>query len=226
MPKKKRAKKATAPAAKRPCKYGRGEDGYCNKKPRGAAAPASPASPAAKGKRPCKYGRGADGYCNKKPSSTRTKTGAPPGLLDKPLTSYTNTGRKTSTTLRKEGTKILTTATEAAVRSQVKRAVEAYKEDPEKVKGQFAEVVKFLGKAGLIGSAIVFAIQLGRAGGAAAKKDREAIIDRLVFDTLNKVKSDLLRRGQWKPEFSAMLIPQYRAFFTTQALRIAQSGGK
>lgn len=88
------ARKATA-ASSRPCKYGpRDADGKCPKKPKSAKA-----------KKPCKYGpRDAEGYCPKKGRSTPIPSSS--RAIDKPIAVKTKTGRATTTTIRKEVTKL------------------------------------------------------------------------------------------------------------------------
>jgi len=199
------------------CKYGeRGADGKCPKAP-------------------CKYGaRDADGYCPKKPSASSRAGGSPKkpaatNFLDKPRSQGTTASgaKRAPTTVRKEAEKVLTTATTATLNSALTQGYNAYKKDPEAFKGSAKEIFAFLGKLGLLGAAVTFAVKLGIAGGEQGKAQRDRLIDLQVFDLLNRVKGDYLKRGfAWKPEYSNALIPQYRAFFLTQALRIAQSGGK
>lgn len=82
-------------ASSRPCKYGpRDSEGRCPKKPKSAAK-----------KKPCKYGaRTSEGLCPKKPRASSAPSSA--SVLDKPIPTKTSTGKASSTTIRKQVTKI------------------------------------------------------------------------------------------------------------------------
>lgn len=181
-------------------------------------------------KPPCKYGpRDADGYCPKKPKATKaTKPEEKKGLLDKPIPQgYTATGKKRApTTVRKEAKKVLEKAVTETATEAAKRTYAAYKKDPERFKGAAAELIATMTKWGFLGAVIAGTIAVGLKVGTGAREERDAEAERRAFDALTRVKSDLIKRGQWKQEYASMLIPQYREFFRTQLSRINQSGGK
>jgi hypothetical protein len=98
----------------------------------------------------------------------------------------------------------------------VKRTIEAYKKDPEQVKGALRSLALGLGKLGIIGAAAVAVFKLA----AATNRARSDIITRMVFEALNATKAELVPRGQWKPEFTKILVPQYEAFFRSEMAKL------
>jgi hypothetical protein len=157
--------------------------------------------------------------CPKKPTTTKVATnGKATGVLDRPIDQgFTASGNKRApTTIRKEATKVIETSALAVSNEVVKRTIEAYKKDPEQVKGALRSLALGLGKLGIIGAAAVAVFKLA----AATNRARSDIITRMVFEALNATKAELVPRGQWKPEFTKILVPQYEAFFRSEMAKL------
>jgi len=199
-PKKKRASSAT----KRKSSAGKAT------KPSPAGAKAQPR--AKKPKPPCKYGpRGADGYCPKKPKAAKKPAATSDSFLDRPIPQGTTPAgnKRAPTTIRKEAVKIAESTTKAGVDHIVKETVAAYKRDPEQVKGVLKDVAIGLGKLGVIAAIATGIFQFFLSG----EKQRAADIDAQARKMLAATKSKI-PAAQWKPEFEAPLLAQYRKWIT------------
>jgi hypothetical protein len=100
---------------------------------------------------------------------------------------------------------VLETTAKAGVDHIVKESIAAYQKDPQKVKGVLKDIASGLGKFGVIAAIATGIFKFFLSGEKARDADIERQAQAMLASTIAKVPA-----VQWKKEFEAPLLTQYR----------------